>query len=193
LSRFNNDPGRQHWSAVKRVLRYLRGTSKQKLVYSKNGSVEITGSSDADWAANKDDRRSVTGFVFDLQGGAISWASKRQPTVALSSNEAEYMALAAATQEAMWWKGFANEIEGVHGTMKIQCDNQSAIYSSKNSSYSPRSRHIDIRHHFVREKVADESIEVSFVPTEEQVADGMTKAVCNVKNQTHKKKMGLEI
>lgn len=98
LSRFNANPGPRHWSAVKHLLRYLRGTTKLKLNFTKDVNNSITGYTDADWAASVDDRKSTTGYVFTAQGGAISWCSKRQPTVALSSCEAEYIALSATVQ-----------------------------------------------------------------------------------------------
>jgi hypothetical protein len=135
-------------------------------------------------ASNPDDRRSVTGYVFKLKGGAISWSSKRQPTIALSTNESEYMALSSATQEAVWWRGFRKEVEPTkdNSAIMMNCDNQSAIFLVKNNSYSPRTKHIDIRHHFVREKLVNKEIDVKYVSTNDQIADILTKPVTQVKN-----------
>lgn len=100
VSRFNQNPGSAHWSAVKRILRYFKGTLNASLEFNKYGNVTIEGYSYSDWASDETDRHSVTGSVFKLQGDAISWQSKKQKTVALSTTEAEYMALAAICQEA---------------------------------------------------------------------------------------------
>jgi hypothetical protein len=98
LSRFNNEPTAQHWAVAKRVLRYLKGTINSKLTFKKNNA-NIVGYCDADWATDKEDRRSCSGYIFIFQGAAVSWCSKRQPTVALSSTEAEYMSLSTAIQQ----------------------------------------------------------------------------------------------
>ncbi|XP_052562530.1 uncharacterized protein LOC120429306 [Culex pipiens pallens] len=104
LSRFNSNPGEKHWCGVKHLFRYLRGNSKYRLTYKKRGASKIESFSDADWVADLEDRKSITGYVFTAQGGAVSWSCKRQKTVALSTCEAEYMALSAAVQEALWWR-----------------------------------------------------------------------------------------
>src|SRR6201996_6441500 len=114
LSQFSSNPGKSHWTAVKRVLRYLKGSINYKLAYggsnSRQTDPELIGYCDADWASNVDDRRSVTGYVFMLAGGAISWKTKKQPTVALSSVEAEYMAATQATKEAIWFRSFLTQL-----------------------------------------------------------------------------------
>lgn len=109
VSRFNNKHGRAHWTAVKRIFRYIKGSIDMKLFFSNSDA--LTGYTDADWASDVDKRRSSTGFVFTMSGGAVSWNSRRQDTVALSSTEAEYMALSSATQEAIWLKQFGEEID----------------------------------------------------------------------------------
>ncbi|XP_062713882.1 uncharacterized protein LOC134290716 [Aedes albopictus] len=104
LSRFNQNPGPKHWIAVKHVLRYLRGSSQQKLHYKRDANLEVVGYCDADWGSDPEQRKSTSGYVFLASGGAISWSCKKQPTVALSTCEAEYMAVSAAVQEASWWR-----------------------------------------------------------------------------------------
>lgn len=111
VSRFNNNPGIGHWTAVKRILRYLKGTTDLKLNYTKDKNY-LTGYSDSDWASDPTDRRSTTGYIFKLSGGAISWSSKKQQTIALSTAEAEYMAMSATTQEAIWLNSLHDEIFG---------------------------------------------------------------------------------
>ncbi|XP_071635072.1 uncharacterized protein [Temnothorax longispinosus] len=107
VSRFSNDPGRAHWNAVKRIFRYLRGTTDTRLQFSRDGNHTIEGYGDADWANETDKRRSVTGSIFLFQGGPISWQSKKQGTTALSTTEAKYMALSSTCQEALWLESLA--------------------------------------------------------------------------------------
>lgn len=192
-SRYNSNFGPAHWTAAKRILRYLKGTSGLRLKYHSGSVPNLTGYSDADWAADLDKRRSCTGYVFLLQNGAISWGSRRQPTVALSTTEAEYMALSAAIQEASWLQEFANELGDLipNKMVVISCDNQSAIHLASNDAYKARSKHIDIRHHFIREKVENSNIKLEYIPTDHMVADNLTKAVVGAKHTFCTKWMGL--
>lgn len=192
LSRFNNAPIASHWIAAKRVLRYLRGTINTKLTF-RSDSKNITGYCDADWANDCEDRRSCTGYIFVFQGAAISWSSKRQLTIALSSTEAEYMSLASATQEALWLKQLEEDFWPVLSGKPIlmYCDNQSAISLSDNDVYHARSKHIDVRYHFVREKIANNQILVKFKRTDDMVADAMTKGLHRPKHETFSHSMGL--
>ncbi|XP_046145331.1 secreted RxLR effector protein 161-like [Osmia bicornis bicornis] len=152
LSQFNDNPGEEHWKAAKRVLRYIKRTEKMEIVFTKTEN-ELIGFSDADWGASIDDRRSYTGYVFRLFGGAISWSSRKQKTVAMSSAEAEYMALSEAAKESIYQRRFLTEVVGKLKTTLILCDNQSAGLMAKNPVYHERTKHIDIRYHFVRESV----------------------------------------
>ncbi|KXJ62343.1 hypothetical protein RP20_CCG020162 [Aedes albopictus] len=174
VSQFSSNPGRKHWEAVKRILRYLKGTINNRLLFNKRGNGEIIGYTDADWGGDVDSRRSTTGYVFMFQGGAISWNVKRQPTVALSSCEAEYMALSRTIQEALWWRNMLKQIFG-ETQIKIFCDNQSAISIAKNGSYNPRTKHVDIRYHFVHDAIDSGSVAINYVNTKDQAADGFTK------------------
>lgn len=177
LSRFNQNPGRAHWTAVKRVLRYLKGTVDAKLTYSRNGNPEIIGYCDADYANDINDRRSTTGYVFVLYGAAISWNAKKQPTVALSTTEAEYMSMCAATQEAIWLRTLHNDLFPSKNETLLNCDNKSAICIASNNMYSNRTKHIDVKFHFIREKIADKSIKLNYVSTKSMIADILTKSV----------------
>lgn len=191
VSRFNSNFGQAHWNAVKRIIRYLKGTIDYKLKFT-NGGTEIHGYGDSDWASDIDKRRSCTGYVFKLSNGAISWMSKRQPTVALSTTEAEYMAISAATQEAIWLNQLYAEIN--HGSVKpvkLFCDNRGAIEIAEIDVYRARTKHIDIRHHFIREKINDNTIKIQYLPTNEMVADSLTKAVPKEKTKFCAEKMGL--
>lgn len=182
VSRFNQQHGKPHWLAVKRILRYLRGTMNAKLVYNRHAdSAHLHGFCDADWGGDDVDRRSTTGYVFLLQGGAITWGFKKKQTVALSTTEAEYMAMSMATQEAVHLRSLYNEIFGDKSYVEhvpIFGDNKSAIsLSEKASVFHTRTKHIDIRHHFVREKINDGIIKFIYTPTSSQTADCLTKGV----------------
>jgi len=138
----------------------------------------VIGYCDADWAGDLEDRRSTIGFVFMMGGGATSWSNKQQPTIALSTTEAEYMASTQATKEAICMINLMKEL----GYMKekkatvIRCDNQGAISLTKNPTQHARTKHIDVEHHFVRERVENGEVTFEYCSTEEMVADVLTKA-----------------
>ena len=134
----------------------------------------------------------MTGYVFVFGRGAVSWASKRQPTVALSTTEAEYMALSAAVKEGMWLRRLIEEL-GMEkdGPLQINVDNQSCIALAKNPEYHARTKHIDVQHHFSREKVEEGVVELSYCSTNKMVADVLTKALPKEKHVWCATKMGL--
>ena len=183
LARYMSCPTTTHWQAVNGVVRYLAGTTSYGIIYS-GESVEFTGYSDADYAGDIDTRRSTTGYVFIMNGGAISWQSKRQPTVAASTSEAEYMAAAAAVKEGLWLRKLLADLDIPTGTISIMADNQSAIKLLRNPISSIRSKHIDVVHHFARERVMRKEVAFHYVKTQDMVADVLTKAVPEV---THKR------
>ena len=193
LSRYNSQPTNEHWVALKRVMRYLKATMHMKLVYKRNINGKITGYCDSDWANDIEDRRSCTGYIFLFQGAAISWNSKKQQTVALSTSEAEYMALSSAIQEALWLKQLADEFQPeFKGTpITIYCDSQSAISLSENAVYHARSKHIEVRYHFEREKIASKQIMVQYRCTTDMVADVLTKGLHRPKHENFSSAMGL--
>lgn len=194
VSRFNSNYSLAHWKAVKRILRYLSGTINYKLCFSIQDANQMVAYSDADWASDIDKRRSCTGYVFIISSGAVSWKSTRQSTVALSSTEAEYMALSATVQEVIWLMQMAEELGlDVIKPIVIKCDNQSAIKLAESDGYRQRPKHIDIRFHYIREKIQNGLIKVEFLKTEKMVADSLTKAVPGNKNNFCAKSMGLKI
>ncbi|KAG6988694.1 Retrovirus-related Pol polyprotein from transposon TNT [Fusarium oxysporum f. sp. conglutinans] len=178
-SRYLGNPTNEHVQAVKRIMRYLRGTIDLELVFS--GPLRpLVGYTDSDWAGDHDTRRSTAGYVFNVGTGAISWSSKRQPTVALSSCEAEYMGQTQCTKEAIWLRGLLRELlaQYKHGDLQttiLYGDNQGAIAMAKNPQFHARTKHIDLQWHYVRERVSDGDVELQYVPTEQQIADGLTK------------------
>jgi hypothetical protein len=188
LSQFNTKHTQTHWTAVKRVFRYLKGTANYGITYggSRHGielktyfdNIRLEGFSDADWGANPDDRRSISGYTFLIGNGAVSWSSKKQQTVALSSMEAEYLAISHAAKQAIWMKTLLNELGyPQEGPIQIRADNQSAIAFAKDNTDHSRTKHIDIRHHFIRDCIQDNQISISYVNTNENSADIFTKAL----------------
>lgn len=192
VSQFNQNPGKAHWNAVKRIFRYLKGTINYKLNYSQDNSSELCAYCDSDWGSNVSDRKSFTGYVYMFQGGPISWSCKKQRTVALSTAEAEYMALSSACQETLWLTQLRSEITGgKRRATIIHCDNKSAIDLSNNAIYSARTKHIDIRHHFIRDLIKDEIVALKSIETGRMIADNLTKAVSIEKHDFCTKEIGI--
>ncbi len=180
LARYSSKPKRDHWTALKHLLRYLKGTPKHGILYTKNGSNTCVGYTDADWAGDVNDRKSTSGYVFLVSGGAISWKSQKQRCVALSTAEAEYIAMASAAQESVWLRQLIAELTNSSVTEAptlIYEDNQSAIAMTKNPQFHGRAKHIDIKNHFIREQVAKGTITLVYCPTLEMVADILTKGL----------------
>ncbi|KAJ9507929.1 hypothetical protein QJQ45_021276 [Haematococcus lacustris] len=179
LARHLAAPTQQHWAAAKAVLSYLKGTASQGLVFGGNDSLQ--GYCDADYAGDKDTARSTTGYVFTLHGAAISWSSRLQPTVAMSTAEAEYMAASGAVKEAVWLRKLMQDL-GLPGTcVNIMCDNQAALQLLNNPMASARSKHISVHHHFARERAVRGEVMFTYCSTSEMVADVMTKPLAAVK------------
>ena len=183
-------PMERHMVAAKRVLRYLAGTKTIGLMFgAHNGAVgdsrghakqdlEVCAFADADWANNKETRKSITGWVAKLNGDTLSWASKKQRVVVLSTCEAELYAEAAAIQEVLWVRGILQELGlGVLTGSMVYGDNQSAIAVSKNGVKGERTKHVDVKYHFVTETVEQGGVKLKWVPTAEQEADIFTKAL----------------
>ena len=182
LSQYMSRPSKEHWIGVKRVMRYLKGTLMYGLkFYAHEEEPELFGYSDADWAGDVDTQRSTSGYVFQIGSSTISWSSKKQATVAKSSTEAEYVALSSATQEAVWLHSLMGDLgRQVDAPTIIYEDNQGAIELAKNAKYHNRTKHIDICHHFVRERVISNEIQVIYCPTGDTIADIMTKGLAKL-------------
>jgi len=193
LSQHMSKSGPKHWTAVKRVMRYLQGTLQTKLVLG-GKSLVLVGFCDANCAGDTSDRRSTTSYVFMLGDNAISWNSKKQPTIALSTTEVEYMAISQCTREALWLRQMLSDVgfEQEKST-PIMCDNQCAIALVKNPTHHSRSKHIDIQHHFICKKVESDVIEMRYVSTAHMVADVLTKALAKPRHEDLCKKLGLTL
>lgn len=179
-SRFMSNYGRQHWIALKWILRYLKGSTNWGILYKKSDFDKenfLIGYCDSDYAANRDNRKSQSGYLFTLFGSAISWKSNLQSVVALSTTEAEYIALAEAVKESMWLRGILTDFGLEQKCVTVLCDSNSAICLAKHQMYHERSKHIDVRLHFVRDEIEKGVVKVSKVSTEENAADMLTKAL----------------
>jgi hypothetical protein len=183
ISRYMEAPGKEHWAALKQVLRYVQGSANLGLVFKASSESEtLTGYSDSDHAGDLDDRKSTSGQVFFLGSSPITWASQKQKCVAISSCEAEYMAASTASCQALWLRNLLAEVVGEEPQkVRLFCDNQSAIALCKNPVYHDRSKHIDTRYHHIRECIEDGKVDVFHVRTEGQVADILTKSLGRTK------------
>lgn len=174
-ARYQSDPRESHLIAVKRIIRYLSGTVNCGLWYSKSDNCSLVGFSDSDWAGCTDDRKSTSGCCVFVGDNLVSWFSKKQACVSISTAEAEYVSAAACASQLMWLKQMMNDYGIVTEKMKIMCDNQSAIQISKNPVMHSRTKHIDIKYHFLKDLVEDDLIELEYVDTIHQLADMFTK------------------
>ncbi|KAJ0801006.1 putative RNA-directed DNA polymerase [Helianthus annuus] len=178
ISQFMEQPKRSHWEAGKRILRYVKGTLNHGLVYSKGSKGTLIGFSDSDYAGSIDDSKSTSGYLFHLGSGAIAWQSRKQKVIALSSTEAEYIALSMAGCQALWLKGILKELqENVDHPLAVYCDNKSTICLAKDPVYHGKSKHIRVKYHFIRDLVKNNELEILFCPTKHQIADILTKAL----------------
>jgi hypothetical protein len=194
LGRHTVNPGEDHQRALDRVFQYLCVTKDWQLVFQRGSSdgTALVGYADADWANDVNDRKSTSGYVFMLGGGAISWSSEKQTTVALSNNEAEYIAGTHAARELVWLRQLLNDLgHGTDSPTVLHMDNLSAIAIAQNPTCSDSTKHIEVKHHYLRKKVEDEVIDPRYKPTGEQLADVLTKGLAKEKHEGLTRAMGL--
>jgi hypothetical protein len=194
LGRHAVNPGPDHQRTLECMFCYLQATSNHQLVLEcgSSGDSTLLGYADADWASNVNDRKSASGYVFKLGIGAISWSSKKQATVVLSSTEAEYIAGAHATKEAVWLRQLLSELGQDMSSPTVLCiDNQSAITIAWNPEFHDRTKHIDVRYHFLRQVVNDGMVELTYTPTGEQVANVLMKGLPPALHNKFKSLMGI--
>ena len=176
VARYQADPREAHMVAVKRILRYLKGTVNFGLWYIKSENFTLMAYLDADWAGCVDDRRSTSGGAFYLGKSLVSWHSKKQESVALSTAEAEFIAATATCTQVLWMKRQIEDLKvQCQSPIIIKCDNKSAINISKNPVQHSRTKHIDIKYHFLKDQVTQNVVKLEFIPTNDQVADIFTK------------------
>lgn len=190
ISRHIAKPTELHLQAAKRILRYLKGTVNYGILYKKGGrNEELLAFTDSDYAGDVEDRKSTSGYMFLLSSGAVSWLSKKQPIVTLSTTEAEFVPAAVCACQAIWMRRVLKRLSHAQeGCTTIMCDNSSAIKLSRNPVLHGRSKHIDVRFHFLRDLTTNGEIELIHCGTQEQVADLMTKPL---KLETFKKLRGM--
>ncbi|RVW41754.1 Retrovirus-related Pol polyprotein from transposon TNT 1-94 [Vitis vinifera] len=175
-TKFMASPTEMHLQAAKRVLRYLKGTVDLGVFYQKEGNGELMAYTDSDYAGDVDDRKNTSGYVFLLSEGVVAWSSKKQPVVTLSTTEAEFVAAASCACQGVWMRGVLEKLGHSQGKCTtVLCDNNSTIKLSKNPVMHGRSKHIDVRFHFLRDLTREGVVELKHCGTQEQVADIMTK------------------
>lgn len=175
LSRYQENPEIMHWQSAKRLVRYLKSTIEVELVYNKKKDVmPLVGFVDSDYAADEQDRKSTSGYLFKVFGNTVSWTSKKQQVVACSTTEAEYVAMALAVQEGVWLRGILTDLMINEDTILIFEDNQSTIKLACNME-NKRVKHIDVKHHFIRQKVEENVVTLQHVTSKDQEADILTK------------------
>lgn len=193
LAQFVSNPSSTHWKAAKRVLRYLKGTASYGLIYKKTGK-HVQGYCDANWGSCPIDRKSYSGYSFILGGASISWSSRKQKTVATSSCEAEYVSLAEAMKEGIYLQSILTEMNLLrYATISIDTDSRSAMFLAQDPVFHGRSKHIDIKYHFIRDVLKNnKSIKLGHVPTESMLADVLTKALPCIKHYKCMDGLGLK-
>ena len=181
LSQFIQNPGYAHWEGVKRIISYLNTTKNHWLTFGGTSKTLVEGYSDADWASQKD-WHSISGYVFFLGRGAITWSSKKQYIIVLLSTESEYIVQTHAAKEALWLWSFVNEMRGEKDEpLRLNCYNQGAIALAKDNKFHSQTKHIDLQFHFT----------ITYVPTEENMADIFTKALARPKFKGFVERLGL--
>ena len=178
LSRFAHNPGKSHWTAIKHVLAYIKGTLNYGITYKADAELNPTGYVDSDFAGCKDTRRSTEGNIFIVAGGPVSWESKRQETVALSTVEAEYMGFSRATTQVLWISKYFTEIGlPTPKPIVVHMDNNGSISHNLNDKNHHRTKHIDVRHHFIKDQVKCGNITFQYIPSSENIANLFTKSL----------------
>ena len=192
-SRYQADPGEGHWVAVKNILKYLRRTKDMFLIYG-DGPLQVNGYTDASFQSDKDDCKSQSGYIFTLCGGAVSWKSSKQETTADSTTESEYIAASEAAKEAVWIKKFITElgvVPSITEPIQLLCDNSGAIAQAKEPRSHHRSKHVLRRFHLIREIIARQDVKIEYIPTEQNIADPLTKPLSQKLHDSHVHSMGI--
>ena len=186
-------PSKDHISAVVRILRYLKSSPGRGLMFTKNQHLHIDGYTDADWAGNITDRKSTSGYFTFVGGNLVTWRSKKQKVVALSSAEAEFKGVAKRLCELLWLKRLLEEIEcSSQDTMNLFCDNKAAIAIAHNPVQHDRTKHVEVDRHFIKQKLEDKVIQFPFVKSEDQLADILTKAASSKIFHNSLDKLGID-
>ena len=194
-SRFQSNPGECHWIAVKNILKYVRRIKDIFLIYGgQEGELVISGYTDSGFQSNLDDFRSQSGFVFCLNGGAVSWRSSKQDTVADSTIEVEYITASDAAKEAVWIKNFVfrlGVVPSITNPVDVYCDNNGAIAQAKEPRSHQRSKHILGRFHLICEIIEKGDVKICRVHSDDNVVDPLTKPLPQSKHDSHTRSIGI--
>ena len=192
LSRYMENPTQQHLTAAKRVLRYVNGTVAYGIWYKPVEQLMLTGYTDSDWAGCQDDMKSTSGYAFSLGSGVWSWSTKKQTIVALSSAEAEYVAAARATAQAVWLKRVLRDLNmKIDEPVNIYSDSKAAIAISENPISHNRTKHIAIKYHYTRDAVEKKEVQLIYCTSENQKADIFTKVLSKEKFEKNRRAIGV--
>ncbi|KAK9047935.1 hypothetical protein SSX86_033103 [Deinandra increscens subsp. villosa] len=195
-SRYQQSPGLAHWTAVKNILKYLRNTSEMFLVYGGTDELAVKCYTDASFQTDRDDSRSQSGYVFTLNGGAVSWCSTKQSVVADSTTESEYIAASEAAKEAVWMKKFITDLDvvpSIKQPIEMMCDNTGAIAQAKEPRSHKKAKHILRKFHYIREVVERNEIKICKVDTDQNLADPFTKPMTHETHDRHREAIGLRL
>jgi hypothetical protein len=193
VSQFMHCPSEDHMDAVLRILRYLKSSLGKGLMFSKNNHLRVEGYADADWAGNITDRKSTAGYFTFVGGNLVTWRSKKQNVVALSSAEAEFRGMAKGLCELLWLRRLLTEIGfAPNDEIDLFCDNKAAIDISHNPVQHDRTKHVEVDRHFIKQNLENKIIRFPFVKSEDQLADILTKAVCSKNFYNSLDKLGMK-
>jgi hypothetical protein len=190
-ARFQANPKESHLTVVKCIIRYVNATINYGICFSRGTNIVLAGYFDADWAGNADDRKSTAGGCFYVGTNLVAWMSRKQALISLSPAKSEYIAAGSCCTQLLWMKKLLRDYGSTKDTMVIHCDNTSAINISKNLVQHSQTKHIDIRHHFIRDLVKSREVAVMFVPTENQLADILTKPLDRSRFESLRKAIGI--
>lgn len=193
VSQFMHEPQTHHMEAVMRIVRYLKGSPGKGVVFKRNGHLQIEAFTDADWAGNQINRRSTAGYFTFVGGNLVTWRSKKQKVVALSSAEAEFRGIVKGITEILWLRKLMDEIGFPLKTpTKLFCDNEAAISISENPVQHDRTKHVEVDRHFIKEKIENRIVELPSIRSEDQLADILTKAVTGMIFESVLRKLSIE-
>jgi hypothetical protein len=190
-ARFQANPKESHLTAIKRIIRYVNATVNYGIYFSRETNLVIAGYSDAEWAGNADDRKSTSGGCFYVGTNLVVWMSRKQASISLSTVEVEYIAAGSCCTQLLWMKKLLCDYGFTQDTMVIHCDNTSTINISKNPVQHSRTKHIDIRHHFICDLVKSRDVALMFIPIENQLADILTKPLDGSRFESLRKAIGI--
>ncbi|PKI39343.1 hypothetical protein CRG98_040209 [Punica granatum] len=192
-SMYQSNPGLDHWTAVKNILKYLRRTKDMVLAYG-GGELRLDGFTNSNFQSNVDNRKSISGYIFTCNEGTVSWKSSKQETTADSTTEAEYIATFDAAKETAWIRKFVTElgvVPSISSPVELYCDNTGAIAQAKEPKSHQKSKHIERRYHIIREIIERGDVAVPKVASADNIVDPLTKAMTQRQLDKHLEKMGL--